>query len=75
MRFKQRTSIYAPRLDKEGRERYSIRVDDGGEAKSLKELEVEAIIRSLHRWEESARALKSWGSQGAPLLTKLLITN
>ena len=37
---------------------YSISQDTEKDARSLKELEVEAIIRSLHRWEETEPGLQ-----------------
>jgi two-component system response regulator AtoC len=50
----------------------STRGEEGGEAKSLKELEVEAIIRALHRWEGNrTRAAEELGISRRTLINKI----
>jgi two-component system response regulator AtoC len=46
--------------------------DNNGEARSLKELEVEAIIRALHRWEGNrTRAAEELGISRRTLINKI----
>jgi two-component system response regulator AtoC len=51
---------------------HTARVEEVGEAKSLKELEAEAIIRALHRWEGNrTRAAEELGISRRTLINKI----
>ncbi len=55
-----------------GESSHTARVEEAGEAKSLKELEAEAIIRALHRWEGNrTRAAEELGISRRTLINKI----
>ncbi|HCS36832.1 MAG TPA: sigma-54-dependent Fis family transcriptional regulator, partial [Sphaerochaeta sp.] len=67
-----RSSISRPGTDSGQSGNTLIVQDDNGEARSLKELEVEAIIRALHRWEGNrTRAAEELGISRRTLINKI----
>jgi two-component system response regulator AtoC len=67
-----RSSISRPGTDAGQSSTTMIVQDNNGEARSLKELEVEAIIRALHRWEGNrTRAAEELGISRRTLINKI----
>jgi len=67
-----RESVSRPGNDKTQHTHSYLVLDEEKEAKSLKELEVEAIIRALHRWEGNrTRAAEELGISRRTLINKI----
>ncbi len=67
-----RESVSRPGSDSVSQNVFLIASEDDKDAKSLKELEVEAIIRSLHRWEGNrTRAAEELGISRRTLINKI----